>query len=86
MSQNQFFFPFSKIAVVSKQTFQVFLADGYIFKMSNRETQGVTFKMNSRDTRTTILMLSAPIPDEEEKVSLNVYFHISLWCLKRFYP
>ena len=43
MSQNQFFFPFSKIAVVSKQTFQVFLADGYIFKMSNRETQGVTF-------------------------------------------
>ena len=25
------------------------------------------------------------IPDEEQKVKLNFYFHTSLWCLKRLY-
>ena len=26
-----------------------------------------------------------PIPDEEKKIKLNIYFYTSLWCLKRFY-
>ena len=28
---------------------------------------------------------SRPNPGRREKISLNVYFHTSLWCLKRFY-
>ena len=32
-----------------------------------------------------ILTLPVPVPDEEKKISLNFYFHTSLWCLKRFY-
>ena len=31
----------------------------------------------------TNITLSVPIEDEETK--LNLYFDISLWCLKRFY-
>ena len=31
------------------------------------------------------LTLPVPILDNEEKINLNFYFHISLWCLKRFY-
>ena len=31
------------------------------------------------------LTLPVPIPDKERKLTLNVYFHTSLWCLKRFY-
>ena len=32
-----------------------------------------------------LLTLPAPIPDKEKKINLNFYFHISSWCLKRFY-
>ena len=28
---------------------------------------------------------SRPNPGRREKIKLNFYFHISLWCLKRFY-
>ena len=28
---------------------------------------------------------SSPDPGRREKINLNFYFHISLWCLKRFY-
>ena len=28
---------------------------------------------------------SRPDPGRREKINLNVYFHSSLWCLKRFY-
>ena len=31
------------------------------------------------------LTLSAQIRDEEKKINLNFYFHISLWCPKKFY-
>ena len=31
----------------------------------------------------TMLTLTAPIPDKEKKNNLKLYFHISLWCLKR---
>ena len=33
----------------------------------------------------THLNLPVTIPDEEKKTELNVYFHSSLRCLKRFY-
>ena len=26
-----------------------------------------------------------PNPERREKIKLNLYFHTSLWCLKRFY-
>ena len=29
--------------------------------------------------------LTRPVPILEEERKLNFYFHISLWCLKRFY-
>ena len=32
-----------------------------------------------------MLTLPVPITDEGEKINLNIYFHSSLWCLKRFY-
>ena len=28
---------------------------------------------------------SRPNPGRREKIQLNFYFHISLWCLKRFF-
>ena len=30
-------------------------------------------------------ILSRPNPERREKIKLNLYFHTSLWCLKRFY-
>ena len=32
-----------------------------------------------------ILKTSHPNPRRREKIKLNLYFHTSLWCLKRFY-
>ena len=32
------------------------------------------------------LTLPVPILDNEEKINLNFYFHISLWCLKVIPP
>ena len=32
-----------------------------------------------------ILTLPIPIPDKEKKINLNLYFHSSVWCLKKFY-
>ena len=32
-----------------------------------------------------ILTLLVPIPDEQKTIKLNFYFHLSLWCLDRFY-
>ena len=31
-----------------------------------------------------LLTLPAPILDEEKKLTLNFYFHTSLWCIKGF--
>ena len=31
------------------------------------------------------LTLPVRIPGEEEKINLNLYFHTSLWYLKRFH-
>ena len=30
------------------------------------------------------LTLPVSIPYEQKNIKLNIYFHISLWCLKRF--
>ena len=32
-----------------------------------------------------ILTLPVQIPDKEKKIKLNIYFHTSLRCLKKFY-
>ena len=32
-----------------------------------------------------VLNPSRPNPGQNEKIKLNFYFHLSLWCLKRFY-
>ena len=38
-----------------------------------------TFRNNSLLTHNVL------IPDKKEKIKLNFYFHISLWCLERCY-
>ena len=50
------------------------------------ENMKASFSMKSSiNSHSSLLTLLAPIPDKEKKVNLNFYFHISLWCLRRFY-
>ena len=43
------------------------------------------WRLLSFDFLTLKLNPSRPYPERIEKINLDLYFHTSLWCLKRFY-
>ena len=43
------------------------------------ENKNLSFYFNTTST------VPVPISGEEKKINLNLYFHTSLWCGKRFY-